>query len=66
MDDESNIAEFLLELSKHQGGISCATVSDGHILVMSKAAVERLLDAASGSEREHVVVFIKRNDMKGS
>ncbi len=59
----SNEAEYLMEMAKLQGGIACATVKDGHVLVFSKEALMNLLAKASDAGKDQVVVFIKRADM---
>jgi len=60
---EPDVAEYLLEMTKYNGGVSAVTVKDGHVLVLTKRALENLLEQASKNEKEKVVVFIKRVDM---
>lgn len=55
--------EYMLEMSKHQGGVACATVKDGHVLIFTKNALENLLHQAAENEKQQVIVFVKRNDM---
>ena len=62
-DDADSGAEFLLEMAKHQGGVACATVKDGHVLVFSKQALMNLLATCSEQGKEQVIVFVKRTDM---
>ncbi len=54
--------DYLLEMAKASGGVSCSTVKDGHIIVFSKEALMNLLAKASESGKEQVIVFIKRQD----
>ena len=63
---DDNPGEFLLEMAKAQGGVACATVSDGHVLVFSKQALMNLLAQASESGKDQVVVFVKRADMNSA
>ncbi len=62
-DYDVNTAEYLLEMTKYNGGVSAVTVKDGHVLVFTKQALEGLLEQASKSEKNQIVVFIKRVDM---
>jgi hypothetical protein len=61
--DENNPAEFLMEMAKAQGGVACATVKDGHVLVFSKQALLGLLEQCEARNSDKVVVFVKRQDM---
>lgn len=63
--DDTNPGEFLLEMAKHQSGVACATVKDGHVLLFNKQALMNLLATCSEQGKEHVVVFVKRTDFKG-
>ncbi len=60
---ETNPAEFLLELAKLQGGVACATVKDGHVLIFTKQALMGLLAQCNDGGKDKVVVFVKRPDM---
>ena len=65
MDDEkddTNPTEFLLEMAKLQGGVACATVADGHVLVFSKKVLHELIMQADNAGKDQVVVFVKRQD----
>lgn len=56
-------AEYLLEMARLNGGIACATVRDGHILIFSKQSLMELVAKAEEAGKDHAVVFVKRNDM---
>ena len=64
-NDDTNPTDFLLEMAKHQGGVACATVQDGHVLIFSKQALTRLLEQATLNDKGQIIVFVKRNDFKG-
>jgi len=57
---KSSEAEFMIELAT-RNGVSCATTSDGHVLIFKVTALEELIKQANG--KELVTVFIKRPDM---
>lgn len=61
--DDTGAAEYLMEMAKHQGGVACATVKDGHVLVFSRQALEGLLAQCEAKQSDKVVVFVKRADM---
>lgn len=63
--DDTSSGEFLLEMAKHQGGVACATVKDGHVLIFSKQALMNLLATCSEQGKEQIAVFVKRADFKG-
>lgn len=54
MGDET---EYLLALAKTQGA-ACATVSDGHVLILRKDHLERLM--SKNPDSELLVVFVQR------
>lgn len=61
-----NEAEYLMEMAKANGGVACATVRDGHVLVFSKESLMNLLAQCSESGKDQVIVFVKRADMMPS
>jgi hypothetical protein len=60
IDDNNARIEYLMALVEHTGA-ACSTVSDGHIIVMKRDRLKKLLQQNSDSDT--VVVFIKRQDM---
>lgn len=58
-----NPAEMLAEMAKLQNGCACATVKDGHVLILSVAMMQSLIESAATQGRDQVVVFVKRSDM---
>ena len=63
MTTKVNEAEYLMEMARLNGGIACATVKDGHVLIFSKQSLMDLVAKAEESGKDQVVVFVKRNDM---
>lgn len=61
--EETDAVEYMMEMAKHQGGCSAATVKDGHIIMLSTRTLEHLLEQAKNSKQGAAVVFIKRPDM---
>lgn len=61
--DDNDPAGYLIEMAKHQGGVACATVKDGHILLFSKEALQRLVTQCDEKGNDKVIVFVKRADM---
>lgn len=61
--DDTNPAEYLMEMAKHQGGVACATTKDGHVLVFSRQSLVNLLAQCDERQSDKVVVFVKRQDM---
>lgn len=58
-----NPAEMLVEMAKLQNGCACATVKDGHVLILSVAMMQNLIENAAMKGQDQVVVFVKRSDM---
>ena len=61
--DDNDPGSYLAEMAKHQGGVACATVKDGHILLFSKEALQRLIAQCDEKGSDKVIVFVKRADM---
>lgn len=61
MQDYSKQIDYLISSAKLNGA-ACATVSDGHVLVLTKDKLRVLLESKEDSEI--VVVFVQRNDFK--
>lgn len=59
-------ADYLMEMARVGGGVACATVDDGHVLVFSKEALANLLQQATNNGKDQVIVFIKRRDMSNA
>jgi hypothetical protein len=53
--------ELLLELAK-LNGVAVTSVSDGHVLVFTKASLENFLKECNDAGQEQVVVFVKRGE----
>ncbi len=53
-----NEATFLSELADING-VSCATTSDGHVLVFTERTLENLLERCKTSGKGKIVVFVK-------
>jgi hypothetical protein len=63
MTIKSTETEYMWELARTQG-VACSTVSDGHVIILSKQTLMNLLARASESKEGACVLFIKRPDMK--
>lgn len=50
--------EYIVELAKKTGA-ACATVSDGHVIVLSRNRLKELLEKEN-NDSELVVIFVKR------
>lgn len=59
--DETNPAEFLQEMARHQGGVAVVKVKDGHVMYFEKKALVHLLDQCDKTGQDKVIVFIKHN-----
>jgi len=53
--------EFMMELMNLEG-IACATVADGHVIVMTREKLLQILEALG--DKKEFVLFIKRRDTK--
>lgn len=61
MADESNKAkaiDFFMELAD-KTGVAVAKVTDGHVLIFTRAHIQGLLDACDKSGENKVVVFVQ-------
>lgn len=56
-----NESEFLLAMAE-KNGVACATVSDGHVLVFKRSALEKILAQTEG--KDVLTIFIKRPEMQ--
>lgn len=56
-----NEIDFLLKIAE-QNGVACATVSDGHVLVFKRSALEKILTQTEG--KETLTIFVKRPEMQ--
>lgn len=60
MSIKGDVGEFMVETAK-KIGVSCATVSDGHLLIFTKEKLQEIL-AAADPNSALIVVHIKRPD----
>jgi hypothetical protein len=59
-ENKDDIAGYLLEMAKTQGGVACATVEDGHVLLFTEAAIEHVLKMCKEGGKGQIAVFVKR------
>jgi hypothetical protein len=59
--DEKKAAKHLLDVMELQG-ISCATVSNGHLIMFKRTWLQALLDQHPG--KESISMFLERPDFK--
>lgn len=61
-ENNKNSTEFLLEMAKNQGGVACATVKDGHVLIFTRQTLLNLVEKCNQNDSEQIVVFVKKHD----
>jgi hypothetical protein len=47
-------------------GIACATVKDGHVLVLTRKHLEDLLATMKEAKQDKCILFVKRPDFAGA
>lgn len=62
IDDQSGVG-FLLETLKHNG-VACASVKDGHVILLSKTTMHALLKQIEESNKDHAIIFIKKDNQE--
>jgi hypothetical protein len=62
-DDQDSKIKRAVETAK-LAGVSATTVEDGHVLIFTRQKLEELLEAAKSTEREMVIVVVKRPDFQ--
>lgn len=55
--------ELLLEMAKING-VAVTSVSDGHVLIFTKASLEKFLKECSENGSEQLAVFVKHGEVK--
>ena len=55
--------ELLLELAKING-VAVTSVSDGHVLIFTKASLVNFLNECDSSGSDKLVVFVKHGEVK--
>jgi hypothetical protein len=58
-----NGVEFLLEAAQKQG-ISCSTVKDGHVFIITKLQLQAFLAQCEEKGSDMLTVFVKRPDFQ--
>lgn len=58
--DNENGVQYLLQIM-NQTGAACATVKDGHVILLNKNTLNHLMKQMEDSSKNHVVLFIKNN-----
>jgi DUF1009 family protein len=56
---QGDVGEYLIEVAKKMG-VACATVSDGHVIILTREKIQEILAAAQ--DKGMVIVHIKRPD----
>lgn len=59
--NDTNLAEYLTEMAKCQGGASCINVKDGTVFYFERHMLMNLLDQCDKSGQDKVVILIKHN-----
>lgn len=59
MSTKTNETDYLMEVARTTGA-ACATVADGHVLILKKENLKKLLDEGNS---EFAVIFVKRSDL---
>lgn len=62
-DDQDTKIKQAVDAAK-LNGVSATTVQDGHVLIFTKEKLQELLAAAESTEREMVIVVVKRPDFQ--
>jgi hypothetical protein len=60
-EEQDNAVEFFLKMGETQG-VTCATVTDGHMLFFKREWLQALLDKHPTNEK--FMIFVKRPDFK--
>lgn len=57
--------EYLMKMVETQGGVACATVKDGHVIVFKRASLRSMLEAVDAVGKDTFMIFVKRPDFNG-